>query len=547
MQQVAGYKYLYRKQGILRFRRAVPSDARHAFGGKSEVSVSFHTGSVSEARGGWADEIKKFDRRLAIARAGVANPSSPTPEPVTAQLIDEAVRDWLSTRKEHAAARDFGRDDPDIVGNLTSDAAYGDLLRSSLTPGPGPKRREWETEWIAEHLIRQNGWHIDPSDGLYRHLLTRIARGELALSRLVRSEVLFEPLQGDHLFSPAEYQADEQRRQSRKDNPPVGIMGLLDAYIAEVESKPATVKAWKHCLGELVGYLGHDDATKVTPHDIVGWKESLGMADGDGAKKRGARTIKDKSVASANAVFRWAAENHKIPSNPTVGITVRVRKAARLRERGLTDDEAALILTASFAYGDPAVTDRQAFARRWVPWLCAYTGARVGEVSQLRREDVFLDRDIWCIRITPEAGGQKSDKAWSVPLHAHLLSQGFVRAIGSATGHLFFDPAKHRGGSLGNPQSKKVSERLAKWVRSIGVDDPTVQPNHGWRHRFKTQARLYGMDAEARDAIQSHSRGLQAEDYGDNPTLVLARALKKLPAYRISGEGSVKAPSPPRF
>ena len=545
LQRVAGYQYLYRRNGTLVFRRAVPSDVRASFG-KSEVTVSFGTGNLSEARGGWAEEIRRFDKRLATARARVADPSGGRSEPITSEAIDEAVRGWFSDQREQAAARDFNRDDPDMDVRLKTDAAYEALLRSSLTPGPGPKRRERETEWIAEHLIEKHGWHIAPIDGLYRHLLTRVARGELALARLIRSEVLLEPLQQDHLFSSTEYLADEQRRRDRSDDLPVSIMALLEAYVAEVQCKPATLKAWTGCLRDFVKYLGHDDATKVTPHDVVGWKERLGAPDGDGPK-RGARTIRDKYLASAKAVFRWAADNHKIKANPTEGITLRVRKAAQLRERGLTDDEAAGILSASLAYGAPARTDRQAFARRWLPWLCAYTGARVGEVSQLRREDVLQDKGIWCIRITPEAGTQKTDSAWLVPLHAHLLSQGFIRAIGLQAGPLFFDPANHRGGSLGNPQSKKVSERIAKWVRSVGVEDPAVQPNHGWRHRFKTQARLYGMDAEARDAIQGHSRRSEGEKYGDKPTIVLARALNKLPAYRIMDDGcTVKAAPPPR-
>ena len=31
----------------------------------------------------------------------------------------------------------------------------------------------------------------------------------------------------------------------------------------------------------------------------------------------------------------------------------------------------------------------------------------------------------------------------------------------------------------------KARERLAKWVRELGITDPEVQPNHGWRHSFK--------------------------------------------------------------
>jgi hypothetical protein len=36
--------------------------------------------------------------------------------------------------------------------------------------------------------------------------------------------------------------------------------------------------------------------------------------------------------------------------------------------------------------------------------MCAYTGARVNEMTQLRREDVFLVANLWCLRICPEAG-----------------------------------------------------------------------------------------------------------------------------------------------
>jgi hypothetical protein len=48
--------------------------------------------------------------------------------------------------------------------------------------------------------------------------------------------------------------------------------------------------------------------------------------------------------------------------------------------------EARAILLAALTYGNPKTSrDR---ARRWVPWLCAYSGARAGEITQLRGMDV---------------------------------------------------------------------------------------------------------------------------------------------------------------
>jgi integrase len=42
------------------------------------------------------------------------------------------------------------------------------------------------------------------------------------------------------------------------------------------------------------------------------------------------------------------------------------------------------------------------------PWICAYTGARVNEITQLRANDVVNVDGIDCIRITSEAGTVKT-------------------------------------------------------------------------------------------------------------------------------------------
>lgn len=44
----------------------------------------------------------------------------------------------------------------------------------------------------------------------------------------------------------------------------------------------------------------------------------------------------------------------------------------------LTDDEARLILSATLTPPPARLSPERKLARRWVPWICAYTGARVG-------------------------------------------------------------------------------------------------------------------------------------------------------------------------
>ena len=89
---------------------------------------------------------------------------------------------------------------------------------------------------------------------------------------------------------------------------------------------------------------------------------------------------------------------------------------------------------------------------------------------------------------------------------AHLVAQGFPSFAGSRGSRpLFYDPAQARGGSEANPIYKKVGERLASWVRTLGVSAPGVDPNHGWRHRFKTAGRRAGIDPTVLDATQGHA------------------------------------------
>jgi integrase len=72
------------------------------------------------------------------------------------------------------------------------------------------------------------------------------------------------------------------------------------------------------------------------------------------------------------------------PPNPFVGVAVKVPKKKRLRETdAFTPEEATAILKAAQAITN--TNSRFAAACRWVPWLCAYTGARAGEITQTAR------------------------------------------------------------------------------------------------------------------------------------------------------------------
>jgi integrase len=94
-------------------------------------------------------------------------------------------------------------------------------------------------------------------------------------------------------------------------------------------------------------------------------------------------------------VFGWAVENRKLVANPATGVTVRVPKRQKLRGASFTPAEVRTILQASLSRDQGRISPEHALARRWVPWLCAYSGARVGEIAQMRGSDIIQMEGIW--------------------------------------------------------------------------------------------------------------------------------------------------------
>lgn len=302
---------------------------------------------------------------------------------------------------------------------------------------------------------------------------------------------------------------------------------VFAAYASEAKLAPATIKRWTGVLTTMEDAVGTDDLARITRDDLIAWKSEL-LASG-----RDPRTVRDAYIAAVKAVMNWAVANARLPANSAAGVVVAVPDKPTTRDREFTDAEAATILRATLGPPDPRLSHHNACARRWVPWLCAYGGARVNEMTQLRGCDIRREDNVWVMRITPEAGRVKTGRWRDVPLHPHLIGQGFPKFVRtSGTGPLFYDPARGAG-TAAHPAYKKVGERLAEWVRSLGVTDLGVDPNHGWRHRFKTVGRRAGLDPALLDALQGHSPRTEGEQYGRFPIDVLFAAICRLPNYEV--------------
>lgn len=231
-------------------------------------------------------------------------------------------------------------------------------------------------------------------------------------------------------------------------------------------------------------------------------------------------------------MFGWGVANGRLTDNPAIDVTVARVSKVRLREREFTAEEARRLLKAASGLERGKELPQTHAAKRWIPWMLAFTGARVGEIAQLRRQDLrWVEVEgycegVWVLRITPEAGRVKTKQAREVPLHPQLIEMGFPNFVAGVTGERLFLVPDAKGGIAGPLRGLK--NRLAEAAREL-VDDSGVSPNHSWRHRFRTVATEAGVSGNVIDAICGWSSRSVGERYGSVSLRARADAIARLP------------------
>jgi integrase len=419
--------------------------------------------------------------------------------------------------------------------NLT--AGINALPRSD--PAAGLESRFGE---LATWVLTEQGLTVD--DETRGRLLLKVGAAlQKAFWQLKRNAA------GDYFPDPAA-QSFGTFVPPQKAGPNVGksLTALVEAWWTEAQAtgrKPSTYESYSSAMAKFVDFLGHEDVSRVSREDVIRFKNfRLGSINPRNGKRIAAKTVKDSDLAALKSIFGWAKDNDWRVDNPAEGVTLDRSTRPILRDPGFTDEEAVAILRAARDYRRKArESSKTAAAKRWVPWLCAYSGARVGEMAQLRKQDVRREGERWIVTITPDAGTVKTNKVREIPLHPHLVEMGFPAFVQLApVGHLFLTPPGD-GDVRGSLQG--VKNRLQAFVRKI-VKDPNVAPNHGWRHRFKTVGREAGISETTLAVIAGQRPPTVGERYGATTTRTMAAAIERLPWYDVNQAGDSPSEERPR-
>jgi integrase len=525
------------KSGGWYARKRIPEDVQDAYGKlygvQWEERLTLGPMAPGKARASHRDWLNEIEARIANVRAERKGDGQ-TLTPKQARALSGAWYHWYVERHQ---ARPRSAEHWDLVMDRINDELtdvidpYRDLH--------DPERQTIDDIWRVEPEAREEirpmlaDWCETAQFLAGRRLVLDNASRDLFLDALYSDlweaqKLLLRNAQGDYSPDTWPHRFPKFETAVRTGLTP---WQLFERWVDGKGPAPATVDRWRGVFIQLEKDFSGRSAASITSEEAQEWVVGLIGTE------RTPRTVKDVWLVACRTVFGEAVKLKLLARNTFTDVHVSVPRSNVAREtKAFRPEEAQTILRASLAVTN---TDRASDAvRRWVPWICGYTGARSGEITQLRGIDVIKQDGIDAIRITPEAGTVKTKQARLVPLHSHLIRQGFLSFVArKGKGPLFYKPPVHpaKTNSATNPskaRSVKAREQLAQWVRNMGVDDPNVKPNHAWRHTFKQLAERNGISERVSDYITGHAPATVSRGYGAPTLKDMAEALKKFPRYK---------------
>jgi integrase len=163
-----------------------------------------------------------------------------------------------------------------------------------------------------------------------------------------------------------------------------------------------------------------------------------------------------------------------------------------------------------------------------------YTGARIGEVVGLRKQDCTFVQRIPCIRITPyEKRTLKTSNSTRVVPLIPEAQEIIVRAINrSETDALF----PRYNNLIDKPKADSASTYASKWLKELTQTDKTT---HIFRHTLRDKFRNADITKDLQDEIHGGAKQNIADTYGEGSSVVRKlKALKKAwnPFFKFIGQ-----------
>ncbi len=300
------------------------------------------------------------------------------------------------------------------------------------------------------------------------------------------------------------------------------LLELFELWAEEMLAKGAkrmdTVTQDRKVIAQFSTFVGVDrDVRSITPIEVADYRDTLRSLPPKSMSKRELRGLDMRSAArkarelglsqtaftninkhlsTISPLFKHLARQPKWAGlqNPCSGLFYQKVKGKNARPPFTTEDLNKILKSPLFtgfkADGEEHVPGavKARDWRYWIPLVAMFTGARVGEIAQLRLSDVVKERGVWFIHIrhdTAKGLATKSGKSRPAAVHPLLQQMGFLtyhqemseQYSGQQDAALFPEVVPNERGQI----SGKPSRWWREYLMAIGVKDPIVEGGEGGR------------------------------------------------------------------
>ena len=209
-------------------------------------------------------------------------------------------------------------------------------------------------------------------------------------------------------------------------------------------------------------------------------------------------------VERMTALFDFAIDEQLFTgSNPFTGLKPKKATRPDQERKQFTSADLAALFNPNHFQPQPGKPSQY-----WIPLIAAYTGMRLEEICQLRTQDIQHLNGIPCIDINNDGDKRLKNQsaARRIPIHSHLINQGFIDFASKQQGKLFPELVKANG-----KRGHHFSKWFARYRQQSGVTEPG-KTFHSFRHTVATQFKRADIEETKAAAILGHT--VKGETYG---------------------------------
>ncbi|PAL26985.1 DUF6538 domain-containing protein [Acetobacter syzygii] len=473
------------------FRRAVPQ-AVQACLGRTEISLSLQTQS------------KLIARERAAALYAVTGTLFERARMMDEKPDTDLMKDLLAVQAQMI------RDQEETLALAEECHALDRKIRDATHNMALLERIQSENAFLDEssRKIREIGQRFD---SMRQQLTTGVALSKQE-KKMLRAEadrlsgmiVDIQSRQPTHIAQPVPQimapPAPEERKPAPKISSPL-LSTMAERFIYSDKTKSTdTIKATQKTIGLFIEAFGDMPVRQITGNvagEFFDLLSSLPATHGKGktvlplrvviaqAQERGLETVGGKTVKNhfsrLSALWSHLVKRDFADKNPWSGWDFNVTK--KIVRRGWTDGELALL--ARTQWSGTAVSHRT-----WsgIISIGMFTGMRLGEICNLRRQDIEVIDGVPCfhVRPHPEDGWSPKTSAGTriIPIHSSLLRmEGLNLLEDNGAKYLFPDLTVSTSGERGDNFARSFS----KHKKRLGL--PEAVTFHSFRHTVSTKLR----------------------------------------------------------